>query len=573
MARPLIPASTRLRLLCGLACALATLAAACAADPQAVRSTDGMVVSPEPLATRAGARVLAEGGTAADATVAVALVLAVTYPQAGSLGGGGFALIRDEHGDHAALDFRETAPARLNAAHFLDDEGRPIAGLSLDSGLAVGVPGNLDGLLTIHRRWGKLPWKRLVAPAIKLADEGFPVYPHLADAFSDAEKRLRLSEETRRVLFIEGRLPRSGETLRQPDLASSLRRIAEHGRAGFYAGPVAISVVGAVQQRGGVMTSADLEAYRSVEREPVRGTYRGYEVISFPPPSSGGVVLLQMLSMLQRHELAEGYGASRSVHLMTEIQRRAFADRSKWLGDPDHVDVPLAWLLSADYLASRARTIRFDRATPSSEILPGEPREDDPDTLHFSIADADGRAVAFTTTLNTNFGSGIVAAGTGILLNNEIDDFSLAPGVPNVYGLVGGAANAVSPLKRPLSSMTPTIVEYPGKRERPYLVLGSPGGGRIINAVLQVIVNVVDHEMHLQEAVNAPRTHHQWLPDRLYYEPRAIPADVLRALEALGHDVVRRERIGNVNAIATDERGTWLGAADPRRGGLAAGPS
>ena len=278
-----------------------------------------------------------------------------------------------------------------------------------------------------------------------------------------------------------------------------------------------------------------------------------------------------MLAMLERFEVEGGYGGSRSVHLLAEIQRRAFADRSRWLGDPQHFDVPTEELLASDYVATRAATIDLDRAAKSSEILPGNPPPDRHDTLHFSVTDQAGRAVSLTTTLNTNFGSGIVAEGTGILLNNEMDDFSLAPGVPNTYGLVGGEANAVGPRKRPLSSMTPTIVEYPDKRARPFLVLGSPGGGRIINAVFQVLVNVIDHNMPLQAAVNAPRIHHQWLPDRLDYEPRALPADVRLALERLGHTLATREAVGNVNAIGSAENGEWLGAADPRRGGTAVG--
>jgi len=574
MSRPRIPARFMLSAL-ALALALPALAPTgtpvAAAAPHAVRSANGMVVVSEALASQAGAAVLEDGGTAADAAVAVALALAVTYPQAGNLGGGGFALLRDEDGQHFALDFRETAPMGLTAEAFLDDSGKPRPGLSLQTGLGVGVPGSVDGLVEIHRRWGKLPWKRLVEPAIRLAADGFPVYPVLASDLEDKKEHLGRTEATREVFFVRDRPLREGEILRQPDLAATLRRIAEHGRDGFYAGRTARALARAVRDAGGVLTRKDLAAYRSVLRTPLSGRYRGYEVVSFPPPSSGGVLLLQMLAMLEPYELSDGFGASRSVHLMTEIQRRAYADRAEWLGDPDHTDVPLAGLLSPDYIAERGRSIRLDAATSSEQIRPGVPQPDNHDTLHISIADAQGRVVALTTTLNTNFGSGIVAAGTGVLLNNELDDFSLAPGVPNVYGLVGGEANAVRPGKRPLSSMTPTIVEYPERRERPYLVLGSPGGGRIINSVFQVVVNMIDHRMPLQSAVNAPRTHHQWLPDILFHEPRGLPADVIRALEKLGHRLQERDEVGNVNAIATDEQGSWLGAADPRRGGVAVG--
>ena len=549
----------------------ACVGAALGADPAAVRSPRGMVASPEAHASRVGAAVLDDGGTAADAAVAVALALAVTNPQAGSLGGGGFLLYRDENGHHSALDFRETAPAGLTPDRFLDDTGKPIPGLSLETGLAVGVPGLVAGLVEIHERWGSLPWKRLVDPAIGLARDGFAVYPDLVEAYEPAEERLRADPDALRIFFPGGAVPLTGTILKQPELAAVLERIAKKGREGFYEGPVADALVSTVRDRRGVLERADLAGYRTVTRKPVRGTYRGYRVVSFPPPSSGGVILLQMLAMLERFELADGYGASSTIHLLAEVQRRAFADRSRWLGDPDFYDVPVDGLLAADYVASRAATIDLERSTPSSEILPGKPLAEPEDTLHFSVTDRAGRAASLTTTLNTSFGSGIVAAGTGIVLNNEMDDFSLAPGVPNVYGLVGGEANAVRPRKRPLSSMTPTIVEYAEAGQRPFLVLGSPGGPRIINAVFQVLVNVIDHGMPLQAAVNAPRVHHQWTPDRIYYEERALPTDVFRALEALGHTLATRERVGNVNAIGLDAQGHWLGAADPRKGGTATG--
>jgi len=542
-----------------------------AADPAAVRSPRGMVASPEAHASRVGADVLDDGGTAADAAIAVAFALAVTNPQAGGLGGGGFVLYRDENGDHSALDFRETAPAGLEADLFLDESGTPVPGLSLDSALAVGVPGVVAGLIEIHARWGTLPWKRLVDPAIELARDGFAVYPDLLRAYRTGEERLRNDAEALRIFLPGGSVPLQGAILKQPELAVTLERIARKGRAGFYEGPTAEALVRAVRARGGVLELGDLDAYATVGREPVRGTYRGYRVVSFPPPSSGGVILLQMLAMLEHFELTDGYGASSTIHLMSEIERRAFADRSKWLGDPDHYDVPLEGLLDADYIASRVATIDPERITPSSKILPGTPSHEGEDTLHFSVTDRAGRAVSLTTTLNTNFGSGITARGTGIVLNNEMDDFSLAPGVPNTYGLLGGEANAVRPLKRPLSSMTPTIVEAAEPGGRPFLVLGSPGGPRIINAVFQVLVNVIDHEMPLQAAVNAPRVHHQWIPDLIYHERRALPEDVRRALKALGHTLATRGTIGNVNAIGLDAQGHWLGAADPRKGGTAEG--
>jgi gamma-glutamyltranspeptidase/glutathione hydrolase len=413
-----------------------------------------------------------------------------------------------------------------------------------------------------------------VRPAILLAQEGFPVSPFMERSLRRHVEKLRVDPGARGLFLRDGRPLAAGERLVQEDLASSLRRIAKGGADAFYHGPVGASLVRAVREAGGVMTVEDLANYRVVERPPIEGSYRGHRVVSFPPPSSGGVALLQILAMLERFDLAAaGPGSSLSVHVIAEAERRAYADRSRWLGDPDHYDVPLQGLLDEDYLAVRARTIDPQHATPSSRVQPGRPAPaESPDTLHFSVADSTGRAAAVTTTLNASFGNGIVARGTGILLNNEIDDFAVAPGVPNAYGLSGGEANAVAGGKRPLSSMTPTIVEPPGGGPRPFLVLGSPGGGRIITAVLQVIVNVIDHGMPLQEAVDRPRFHHQWQPDRVLYELRAFPADVQDNLTSRGHTLEQSsEPLGNVNVIGTAADGVWLGAADPRREGAAAG--
>lgn len=545
-----------------------------AASRPAVRGEHGMVSSPEALATQAGVDVLRRGGTAVDAAVSVAFTLAVTYPEAGNLGGGGFLLYRTDDARHYALDFRERAPRRARPELFLDEEGRPIPGLSLEGGLAVGVPGSVAGLVLAHEKWGRLPWAELLRPAIRLAAEGFPVSATLARSLAEESERLVRDEEARSIFTRGGRPLREGERLIQQDLAGSLRRVARQGRRGFYEGATGAAIARAVQAAGGVLDEQDLHDYEAVLRQPLEGRYRGYRVVSFPPPSSGGVVLLHMLGMLERYDLAAaGFNSSRAVHLMAEVERRAYADRSRWLGDPDFVEVPVEGLLDPDYIAARAAEIRADRATPSATLLPGvPPRDRGSDTLHFSVADASGRVVALTTTLNTRFGTGIVASGTGILLNNEMDDFALAPGVPNTYGLLGGDANAVAPRKRPLSSMTPTIVEPPGGGPRPALVLGSPGGSRIITAVLQVLVNVVDHGMPLQEAVDSPRFHHQWQPDRIDHEPRCFPADVAENLRSRGHSLnVPSHHLGNVNAIGLDSRGHWLGAADPRRDGAAAG--
>lgn len=552
---------------------LAASAAAAASRP-AVPGRHGMVVSPEREASRIGAEVLEAGGNAIDAAVAVALALAVTYPQAGNLGGGGFMLYRAENRRYHALDFRETAPRKLRPELFLDEEGRPVPDRSLEGGLAIGVPGSVAGLAEAHRRWGSRPWSELVAPAIRLAEEGFSVSAVLARDLAKANERLSADPEARRIFTRDGAALAEGDRLIQKDLAASLRRVGSHGVAGLHGGPLAEAVVRAVAGHGGVMETTDLAEYRPVLREPLRGSYRGYTIVTFPPPSSGGVALLQMLGMLTAYDLEQsGFGSSLTVHRMTEVSRRAFADRSRWLGDPAFFDVPVRELLDTAYLGRRVAGIRSDRATPSRKLTPGDPvpPAERPNTLHFSITDEAGRAVSLTTTLNASFGAAIVAPGTGILLNNEMDDFALAPGVPNSYGLLGGEANAVAGGKRPLSSMTPTIVELPEPGPRPALVLGSPGGGAIITSVLQVLVNVIDHGMPLQAAVDAPRFHHQWMPDRIRAEPGAFPHDVERNLLARGHEIETVERLGNVNAIGLDDQGRWLGAADPRRAGAAVG--
>lgn len=562
------------------ACALVTLLACCvsvgavlAARPAALRAQHGMVVGPEPLAVAAGREVLRKGGTAADAAVATAFMLAVTHPVAGTLGGGGFALHRAAGGTSDALDFRERAPRGLTPAHFLDAEGKPDLVRSRRGGLAVGIPGTVAGLHELHRRWGSRPWKELIEPALRAAGAGFVVYPYLAQQLEAEEAVLLAEPETRRIFTREGRLLVEGDLLRQPDLARTLRRIVRRETAGFYHGPVARAISRAARQRGGVLDTQDLAAYTAVLRSPLVGHYRGLRVVAFPPPSSGGVALLQMLRMLEQFDLRQaGLGTTRTIHLITEIERRAFADRSRWLGDPQFFDVPLGGLLDEDYLASRAASIDPARATPSAAVAPGSPRLNESDqTLHLSVADARGNVVAMTLTLNAAFGSGLVAPGTGVLLNNEIDDFALAEQTPNLWGLVGGTANAVAGGKRPLSSMTPTIVESAPAETRPLLVLGSPGGATIITSVLQVLLNVVDHRLPLQAAVDAGRFHHQWLPDELRHEPGAFSPEVLHALTELGHRLVEVEALGSVQAIGRDLDGAWLGAPDARRGGAAAG--
>jgi gamma-glutamyltranspeptidase/glutathione hydrolase len=544
-----------------------------AAARPALRGANAMAVTVDSHASRVAADILRDGGNAVDAAVAAAFTLSVTYPCAGSLGGGGFLLYRSADGEYFALDFREVAPRALRAELFLDDDGHPIPERSKTGGLAVGVPGVVAGLAEAHRRWGTRPWKELLAPAISIAEEGLTISRWNAETLARRAEDLAEGPGTAELFTLNGAPLSEGDRLVQPELAATLRRIADNGSQGFYVGPTAEAVVRTVRQAGGVMEAEDLATYAPVLREPVQGSYRGYRVTSFPPPSSGGVVLLQILGMLERFDLADsGFGSSLTVHRMAEAERRAYADRSRWLGDPDFSETPVAALLDPGYLDSRAKTIKNRKATPSRKISPGQPAvAEATETTHLSVTDPDGGAVAMTITLNQWFGAAMVADGTGVVLNNEMDDFALAPGIPNLYGLVGGEANAPAGGKRPLSSMTPTIVEAPGGGPRPFLVLGSPGGSTIISAVLQVLINVVDHDMPLQAAVNARRFHHQWLPDRIDHEPRAFPADVVKALEKRGHELHPRGPIANVSAIGLAEDGAWLGAADPRREGHAAG--
>jgi gamma-glutamyltranspeptidase/glutathione hydrolase len=492
---------------------------------QAIHARNGMVVAQEQRAARVGVEILDRGGNAVDAAVAVGFAMAVTYPRAGNLGGGGFMVIHlAASNENVAIDYRETAPAAATRTMFLDAAGNADPAKSRDSALAIGVPGTVAGLALAHVKYGsgKFSLADLLAPAIRLAREGFPVEDDTADSLPLARDRLARWPSSADIVLKNGNQPlEAGDRLIQYDLADTLSAIARAGSDGFYRGGVARKIAAAVRSAGGIMTADDLAHYEAVIRKPVRGLYRGYDIVSMPPPSSGGVHLIEMLNILEGYDLGKmGAGSPQALHLMIEAMKRAYADRAVFLGDPASVRVPVAGLISKDYAAALRAGIG-ERATPAADIRPGNPAlYEGKNTTHFSIIDRDGNAVANTYTLNFYYGVGMVADGTGVLINNELDDFTAKPGASNAFGLVGFEANLPGPGKRPLSSMTPTIVLKHGK---PAIVTGSPGGSRIITAVLQVIVNVIDFGMCIDQAVTAPRIHHQWQPDQVTAEPGFPP--------------------------------------------------
>ncbi|MGZ8780642.1 MAG: gamma-glutamyltransferase [Thermoanaerobaculia bacterium] len=546
---------------------------------QPVRARNVMVASTSEIASRVGADVMKRGGNAVDAAVAVGLALAVTWPSAGNLGGGGFMLVRKADGTTEAIDYRERAPLAAQRDMYLDAQGNVIKGMSTDGYRAVGVPGTVAGLALAHKRHGKLKWEDLVEPARKLAADGFVVNDHLARSLSykSTIDKMQPWAESRRIYQRDGRFYEMGDTFVQPDLAAALARIKTHPRD-FYEGETARLIVADMKANSGIVTMEDLRTYEPTIREPLRGTYRGYEILTMPPPSSGGIALIEMLNMLEPYDLKSmGWHSSRYVHTLIEVMRRAFADRAAYLGDADFVKVPVSGLTSRAYAQMRAKDIT-DRATPSKDVRGGGPAAyESPDTTHYSIVDAEGNVVSTTYTLNDSYGAGVTAKGTGILLNNEMDDFTSKVGVANDYGLIQGEANTIAPKKRPLSSMTPTIVLKDGK---PYFVIGSPGGPTIINTVLQAILNVVDFDMNIQQAVSAPRFHHQWLPDHIFWERFDLDDDTRAALVARGHTfrtlpgMERTEPgdIGDAQGVLIDPKtGMRMGGSDPRRGGVAVG--
>lgn len=539
-----------------LAVSLLTASTSCArpaalpAAPDPVQARRGMVVSAHPEASRAGVEILRAGGNAVDAAVATGFALAVTFPVAGNLGGGGFLVLRQPNGFATTYDYREKAPAAAFRDMYLDSAGHFVPTRSQEGHLASGVPGSVDGMLAAHARHGRLPLARVLAPAIRLADQGFALTRGDAAMFN-AYRRTFLRFASTRKYFVKPDTSDyvEGERFRQRDLAATLRRIAAQGRDGFYAGRTARLIAAEMTRGGGLITAQDLAAYRSVERAPVVGAYRGHRVITMGPPSSGGVALVQLLNAVEPYNLsAMGWNSSATVHLMGEAMRRVYADRAEFLGDPDFARVPVAELTAKPYMLRRMATFNPQRADSSARTSFGDPyASESSETTHFSVVDQDGQAVSVTTTINGGFGSYVVVDGAGFFLNNEMDDFSAKPGVPNMFGLVGNEANAIAPGKRMLSSMTPTIVE--DAQGRLEMIVGTPGGSTIITTVFQVMLNVIDHGMNVQEAVAAPRVHHQWLPDLLRAERFALQADTRAALEGRGWTVNEGGEWGRADAI------------------------
>ena len=538
-------------------------------DTAPVTAERGMVVSTDRYASEIGVEVMRAGGNAVDAAIAVSLALAVVNPEAGNIGGGGFMVVRMADGTTAALDYREKAPLAATRDMFLDETGN-LTDKSVVGHLAAGIPGTVMGMWEAHQRFGSLPWEDLVEPAVELA-EGFEVHERFRSNLVNSEEGIRRFATTAATFLPDGHVAELGDTFAQPDLAATLGRIRDAGADGFYRGETADLIVAEMERGGGIISHEDLQAYTAAWREPIEFRYRGYRVLSMPPSSSGGATMAEMANIVEGQDLAalEWHSAD-MVHLLAESWRRAYSDRNEYLADPDFVEMPLERMMSKAYARERAADIT-DRATPSSEVGPGlEPPHEGEHTTHFSVVDADGNAVSVTTTINSFFGSKVTVAGAGFVLNNEMDDFAAKPGTPNQFGLVQGDNNAVAPGKRMLSAMTPTIVTRPDGEL--FFVTGTPGGATIITTVFQTIVNVVDYGMNVVQAVNAPRVHHQHLPDQIFYENGGLEAEVVAALEARGHTMVERSGVsGDVQAIIVMPDGTLQAASDPRRGGTAVG--
>ncbi|CCG99457.1 gamma-glutamyltransferase [Fibrella aestuarina BUZ 2] len=547
-------------------------------DRQGVIGRNGMVASAHPEASLVGLNILKAGGNAVDAAVAVQFALAVCYPVAGNIGGGGFMVYRDKSGNTSSLDYREKAPGRATPNMYLDSLGNVRAGaLSINGHLASGVPGAVDGMVQAHQKFGKLPWAQVLQPAVDLAERGFSLTERDATGLNRIKTDL-LTYNPGKTYFMrpDGRAWAKGDTLVQADLGKTLRRIQAQGRAGFYAGETA-RLLAAEMERGsptggkGLITEADLAAYQAVWRDPIRAGYKNYNIITMPPTSSGGVALVQLMRFVEPYPLRRwGWNRDSTVQTMIEAERRVYADRAKFLGDPDFVKVPVQQLISPDYLRQRWGTFSFAQATPSSSVRGGNvPGYESMETTHFSIVDREGNAVSITTTLNGGFGSRVVVGGAGFFMNNEMDDFSVKPGAPNMYGLIGNQANAIAPGKRMLSSMTPTILERDGKL---FLVVGTPGGSTIMTSVFQTILNVVEHGMTMQQAVNALKFHHQWLPEKVIFENGAFTDATQQNLTSKGYQLERlTNTLGRMDCVLVRPDGTYEGASDPRADNTAMG--
>lgn len=556
--------------------ALSLFSTARAAAPDPVRGRHAMVASQHEIASKIGVEVLKNGGNAVDAAIAVGIALAVVYPEAGNLGGGGFMLIRLKDGKTTAIDYREMAPKAANRDIFVDAKGNLIRGEggSTVGYRASGVPGTLAGFELAFNKYGsgKVKWADLVEPARAVAENGYVLTDRLAKLFISYKETLAKYPESNRIFLRDGNYFREGDTLKQPDLASTLERIKTQGAKEFYTGRTAQLIADDMKANNGLITLEDLRNYVAKERTPLRGTYRGHEIITMPPPSSGGIVMLQVLNMLEGYDI-RGMGANSSAkfHVLAEAMRRSFADRAEYMGDPDFADVPVTQLIDKKYAERRRSTIRADKASTSQEIKFGEfARAEGTETTHFTVVDKDGNVVTNTYTINDLYGSRVTIKGTGVLMNDEMDDFAARPGRPNLFGLVQGERNKVEGGKRPLSSMTPTIVMR--KDGTPWFALGARGGPRIISAVMQSVINVIDHDMNIQQAIDAPRIHHQWLPDELMYEPYGISPDTLNILRGYGHKFVNRPGyIASATGIMIAEDGVRLGAIDSRSDGAAIG--
>ncbi|MBK8981014.1 MAG: gamma-glutamyltransferase [Ignavibacteria bacterium] len=530
----------------------------------------GMVSSANELATRVGIDIMKKGGNAVDAAVGVGFALAVVYPQAGNIGGGGFMIIHLNNPDlklNTSIDYREKAPISSSKNMYLDDSGNVIDELSTTGSLAAGVPGSVAGMLYALEKYGTMNRKEILEYSINIADTGFFMEEGFAEALNSYQSEFTQFPGTMKTF---GGNFKTGDRFVQKDLANTLRLISEKGRDGFYRGETAGKIVQLMKNTDGLISYEDLERYQPVERDVIRGTYRGYEIISMGPPSSGGISLIYLLNILENYDISKsGYGSTENIQIMTEAMRRVYADRSEFMGDADFVNVPIEKLTSKNYALSRMKDFKFDKAGISTEINPGDPfANESEETTHYSIADGKGNLVSVTTTINDVFGNKQVVDGAGFFLNNEMDDFVSKPGVPNIYGLVGNEANAIHPEKRMLSSMTPTLVFKTGK---PFLVTGSPGGGRIITTVLQNILNLIDHKMTLKESIDAPRFHHQWLPDEIQIEKRLVSKEADEKLTVLGYYLKGISDFGRVNAILINDDGTMEGHSDRRGYGSAIG--